>query len=62
MPMAGKNPFFRLPSLNFSSNIPDFDCKIWPRQPKKWKFFSLKALYRIKSNTARFAEDSIFAP
>lgn len=27
-PLVGKKLFFRLTSLNFSSNIPDFDCKI----------------------------------
>jgi hypothetical protein len=26
--LAVKKPFFRLASLNFSPNMPDFDCKI----------------------------------
>jgi len=45
-------PFFRLVSLNFSPNMPDFDCKICLTSQKKWQFPSLKALHRNKSNVS----------
>ena len=38
MALAGKKSFFRMPSLNFSPNMPDFDCKICLSIRKNDKF------------------------
>ena len=42
MALAGKKSFFRMPSLNFSPNMPDFDCKICLGIRKNDKFIHSK--------------------